>query len=141
MSMQTQNTGKSALGLDGNVAALLGYIIWIIALISLIMEKENRFVRFHAIQALLYNASFIVIYIALGIIQIIITIVFGVAAAAAGDAGGAIGIILWLISALIWMVVPLIMLIGIILTAIKAYQGQMYKLPVIGNMAEKWASA
>ena len=139
MSMQ-QNTGKSALGLDGNVAALLGYIIWVIALISVIMEKENRFVRFHAIQALLYNAAFIVLYVVLAIVQIIITVVFGVAAAAAGDAGGAIGLILSLISLLIWMVVPLIMLIGIILAAIKAYQGQMYKLPIIGNLAEKWAT-
>ena len=139
MSMQ-QNTGNSALGLDGNVAALLGYIIWVIALISVIMEKENRFVRFHAIQALLYNAAFIVLYIALAIVQIVITVIFGVAAAAAGDAGGAIGLVLSLISLLIWMVVPLIMLIGIILAAIKAYQGQMYKLPIIGNMAEKWAT-
>ncbi|MDX6577463.1 MAG: hypothetical protein QOE96_3416, partial [Blastocatellia bacterium] len=32
-----QNTGKSALGLEGNVAALLGYILWIVALISVIM--------------------------------------------------------------------------------------------------------
>ena len=41
--MQNQ---KSALGLDGNVTALLGYIIWIIALVSLIIEKEtgNRFI-------------------------------------------------------------------------------------------------
>lgn len=139
MSMQ-QNTGKSALGLDGNVAALLGYIIWVIALISVIMEKENRFVRFHAIQALLYNAAFIVLYVVLAIVQIVITVVSVGAAAAAGDAGGAIGIVLWLISLLIWMVVPLIMLIGIILAAIKAYQGQMYKLPIIGNMAEKWAT-
>jgi uncharacterized membrane protein len=139
--MQTQNTGKSALGLDGNIAALLGYIIWIIALISIIMEKENRFVRFHAIQALLYNAAFIVLYIVLAIVQVVIGVVFGVAAAAAGDAGGAIGLILSLISILIWMVVPVIMLIGIILAAIKAYQGQMYKLPIIGNMAEKWATS
>lgn len=138
--MQTQSTGKSALGLDGNVAALLGYIIWVIALISVIMEKENRFVRFHAIQALLFNAAFIVLYIVLAILQVVIMAVSVGAAAAAGDAGGAIGLILWLISLLIWMVVPIIMLIGIILAAIKAYQGQMYKLPIIGNMAEKWAS-
>ena len=44
------DTGKSALGLDGNVAAAIGYPIGIIAIISLIMEKENRFVKFHALQ-------------------------------------------------------------------------------------------
>ncbi len=42
------DTGKSALGLDGNLAAALGYPIGIIAIICLIMEKENRFVKFHA---------------------------------------------------------------------------------------------
>lgn len=139
--MQTQSTGKAALGgLDGNVAALLGYIIWVIALISVIMEKENRFVRFHAIQALLYNAAFIVLYIVLAILQFFVMIIFGVAAAAAGEAGGMVGLILWVFSLLIWMVVPVIMLIGLILAAVKAYQGQMYKLPIIGNMAEKWAA-
>jgi len=138
MSMQ-QNTGKSALGLDGNVAALLGYIIWVIALISIIMEKENRFVRFHAIQALLYDAAFVVLYIVLAIVQVLVMALSVGAAAAAGDAGGAIGLILWLISLLIWMVVPLIMLIGLIFAAVKAFQGQMYKLPIVGNMAEKWA--
>jgi uncharacterized membrane protein len=136
-----QDTGKSALGLDGNITALLGYIVWVIALISVIMEKDNRFVRFHAIQALLYHASFIVLFIVLVIVQAIVTIVFGVAAAAAGTGGGLIGIVLWLISAIIWMIIPIIMVVGIILAAIKAYQGEMYKLPIIGNMAEKWSAA
>lgn len=133
------NTGKSALGLEGNVAALLGYIIWIIALISLIIEKENRFVRFHAVQALVYHAAFLVIFIVLMILQVILGIIFGVASAAAGDVGGAIGTIFMLLSGLIWMIIPLVWLIGIILAAVKSYQGQMYRLPIIGNMAAKWA--
>lgn len=134
-----QNTGKSALGLEGNITALLGYILWIVALISVIMEKENKFVRFHAIQSLLYHAAFIVIFIVLAILSVILGVIFGVAAAASGNAGGGIGLIFSLISGLIWMVVPLIMLIGIIMCAVKSYQGEMYKLPIIGNMAEKFA--
>ena len=59
------DTGKSALGLDGNVAAALGYPIGIIAIISLIIEKENRFVRFHAMQSLLLHVAWIVIAIVL----------------------------------------------------------------------------
>ena len=137
--MSMNNTDKSALGLDGNVAALLGYIIWIVALISVIMEKENKFVRFHAIQALLYQASMIVLFVALAILQVIVMIIFGVAAAAAGDAGGSVGLLVSVISLLIWVVVPLLALVGIILAAVKAYQGQMYRLPIIGNMAAKWA--
>lgn len=133
------NTGKSALGLEGNVAALLGYIIWIVALISLIIEKENRFVRFHAVQALVYHAAFLVIFIVLMILQVILGIIFGVASAAAGNVGGAIGTLFMLLSGLIWMILPLVWLIGIILAAVKSYQGQMYRLPIIGNMAAKWA--
>jgi len=136
-----ENTGKSALGLDGNVAALLVYIIWVIALISVIIEKENKFVRFHAIQALLYQAAFIVVFIVLAILQVFLTIIFGVAAAASNNAaGGAIGMIFSLLSGLIWLVVPLLALVGIILCAVKAYQGQMYKLPMIGDMAEKFTN-
>jgi uncharacterized membrane protein len=132
---------KSALGLDANVTALLGYIIWVIALISIIMEKNNRFVRFHAIQSLAYQVSVGILFAVLGILQAILTVVFGVAAAAAGSAaGGAVGIIFYLLSLLIWMVVPLLALIGVILAAVKAYQGQMFKLPIIGNLAEKWSA-
>jgi uncharacterized membrane protein len=58
------DTGKSALGLDGNVAAALGYPIGIIAIISLIMEKENRFVRFHALQSILLHVGFFLVAIA-----------------------------------------------------------------------------
>ena len=134
-----QNSGKSALGLEGNVAALLGYIIWIIALVNVIMEKENKFVRFHAIQALVYYASFFVVVIVLAILQVIVMVIFGVAAAAAGDAGGIIGLLVSLLSLVIWVVVPLLLLVGAILAAVKAYQGQMYRLPIIGNMAAKWA--
>ncbi len=133
------NTGKSALGLEGNVAALLGYIIWIVALIRLIIEKEKRFVRFHAVHALVYHAAFLVIFIVLMILQVILGIIFGVASAAAGNVGGAIGTLFMLLSGLIWMILPLVWLIGIILAAVKSYQGQMYRLPIIGNMAAKWA--
>ena len=131
---------KSAIGLDGNLAALLGYLIWVIALVNIIIEKENRFVRFHAIQALAYHVALGIIFAALGIVQAILTIVLGVAASAAGSAGGGIGILFTLLSGLIWLVVPLLALIGIIVAAVKAYQGQMYKLPVIGNLAEKWSA-
>ena len=132
---------KSALGLDANVTALLGYIVWVIALVSIIMEKNNRFVRFHAIQSLAYQVSMAILFGALGILQAIMTVLFGVAAAAAGSSGGAgIGIIFSLLSVLIWLVVPLLAVIGVILAAVKAYQGQMFKLPIIGNLAEKWSA-
>ena len=131
----TGGTGKSALGLDANITALLGYIIWIVALIALVMEKENRFVRFHAIQSLVYHAAIIVVVIALMIIGVFL----GIAGAVAGQAGGAIGGLFGGLIGLIWMVVFLGYLVGLIYAAVQAYGGKWFKLPIIGNMAEKWA--
>ena len=133
------DTGKSALGLDGNVAAALGYPIGIIAIISLIMEKENRFVKFHAIQSLLLYAAFIVIWVAVVVISFILVAIGIAASAAGGEAGGALGGIVGILWWLVILVVFLAAFIGLILAAVKAYQGEMYRLPILGNMAAKWA--
>ncbi len=132
------DTGKSALGLDGNVAAALGYPIGIIAIISLIMEKENRFVKFHAFQAVFLYAALIVIWIGLVVLSLILGII-GIAASSAGSAGSAIGSIIGLLWSLVWLAVFLGGLIAVILGAVKAYGGNEFKLPIIGNMAEKFA--
>lgn len=130
------DTGKSALGLDGNVAAALGYPIGIIALISLIMEKENRFVKFHALQSLLLFAAAIVVMIALWVISAIL-VVAGIAASVATDSG-ALGGLASMLLGLLWLVFAIAFVAGLIMGAVKAYGGNEYKLPVIGNMAEKW---
>ena len=132
------DTGKSALGLDGNLAAALGYPIGIIAIISLIMEKENRFVKFHALQSILLHVAMIVVMIAVWIIGVIIAIA-GVAAAAATNSG-ALGGLAGTLFGLIWLVVIVAYLGGLIYAAVKSYQGVQFKLPVIGNMAEKFAN-
>ena len=133
------DTGKSALGLDGNVAAALGYPIGIIAIICLIMEKENRFVKFHALQSILLHVGFIVVGICLMVIFMIIGIVLGVASAAANSSvGGGLAGIFGLLSFLIWIVLLVAYVGGLIMSAVKAYGGNMFKLPIIGNMAAKW---
>ena len=131
------DTGKSALGLDGNIAAALGYPIGIIAIICLVMEKENRFVKFHALQALLWDAVYIVVIIALMILGVIIGMLGMAASAASSSAGagvGLLGMLVWLL----WLVVFFGWLIMLIVAAVKAYGGVEYKLPIVGNMAEKW---
>lgn len=130
------DTGKSALGIDGNLAAALGYPIAILALISLIIEKENRFVRFHALQALLLFAAAIVVMIALWVIGAIL-VVAGIAASAATNSS-ALGSLVGVLLGVVWLVFSIAMIAAIILAAVKAYGGIEYKLPVIGNMAEKW---
>ena len=132
------DTGKSALGLDGNLAAALGYPIGIIAIICLIMEKENRFVKFHALQAVLLYVGWIVLMIAFWIIAIILAVV-GVAASAATNSGAIGGVFGGLLS-LVGLLIGLAFLVGLILAAVKAYQGAMFKLPIIGNMADKFAN-
>src|SRR5437763_1551687 len=116
------DTGKSALGLDGNLAAALGYPIGIIAIICLIVEKENRFVKFHAWQAILLYAALIVVWIALVVLSIILGVI-GIAASAAGSAGSAVGGVIGLLWTLVWLAVFLGALIAIILAAVKAYGG------------------
>jgi uncharacterized membrane protein len=133
------DTGKSALGLDGNVAAALGYPIGIIAIICLIMEKENRFVKFHALQSILLHVAFIVVAIAVWIIGIILVIA-GAAAAAATDSG-AVGGIVGMLFGLVWLLVIVAYIGGLIFAAVKAYQGNQFTLPIIGGMAQKWTSS
>jgi len=132
------DTGKSSIGLDGNLAAALGYPIGIIAIICLIMEKENRFVKFHALQSILLHVGFIVVAIAVWIIGIVL-LVAGAAASAASGSGAAGGII-GMLFGLIWLVVIVAYIGGLIFAAVKAYGGNYFKLPIIGNMAEKFVN-
>ncbi len=123
---------KSALGLDGNVTALIGYIIGIVALILIFIEKDNKFVRFHAFQSVLYTVGFVVVYIVAMIVITIITVVLG----AMSDILGLIGSLLYLLLFVVWLA----WLVGLIFAAVKAFGGNMFKLPIVGNMAEKWSS-
>jgi uncharacterized membrane protein len=137
--MQNPPPGQqTSIGLAPNIAAALSYI-WIIGLILFFIEKENKFVRFNAMQSVLYGVTWMIVMIVLGILSAILAVIFGVAAGAAGDAGGIISILFSLISLIIWLIVPLIYLGGLIWGAIKGYQHVVFKFPIIGNMAEKFA--
>ena len=62
------------------------------------------------------------------------------ASAASSSAGGAIGGIISMLFGLIWLVVILAYVGGLIFAAVKSYQGVLFKLPIIGNMADKFAN-
>ena len=130
------DTGKSALGLDGNVGAALGYPISILAIITLIMEKENRFVKFHALQSILLHVGAMVLMIAFWVISAVV-FVGGMAASVATNTGAVGGLASMLIG-LVWLLFVVLYLLGLILSAVKAYQGAWFKLPIIGGMADKW---
>jgi uncharacterized membrane protein len=103
--------GKTSTGLQENVAGLLCYLgVWVTGIIFLILEPKNRFVRFHALQSIVTFGGLTVVGFIFGIIPY-----FG-----------------WMIN----VVVPVLGLILWIVLMVKAYQGESYKLPVAGDIAE-----
>jgi len=102
------------------------------------MEKENRFVKFHALQSILLHVAFIVVMIVVWILGIVLLFA-GIAASAATNSGAAGGLASMLFG-LIWLVVIVAYLGGLIISAVKAYGGNDFKLPVIGKMAENFAN-
>lgn len=123
--------GKTALGLDANVGAMLCYlpicgISLIYSIIVIITDKSNKTVRFHAFQSLLLTAVYVV-----GIFAVVI--VGGILVTATGS--GILGSLVVLV-----YVVLIIAFLGLmIFGCIKGFQGGSYKLPVVGDMAEKWS--
>jgi len=133
-SQPPAQAGKSSTGLDENIAALLSYVFgWVSGLIFFLIEKDSRLVRFHAMQSLLFNILVAVVGIAL---WIVLFVVFMIAA----QVSGTLATLLSLVSILVWGVFLLGILAGFILCLVKAFQGQYFKLPVIGNFAEKFSA-
>ncbi len=106
-----ENRKTTALGIDENIEGLLCYVLgFITGILFLILEKENKFVRFHAMQS---TATFIIL--------LVVSVVFGI-----------IPFIGWVLSSLI----GLIALILWLLLMFEAFKGEKYKLPVVGDFAE-----
>jgi len=104
--------GKTSMGLEPNVAGLLCYVLgWVTGLIFFILEKENKFVRFHAMQSIVTFGAITVASIVLSFIPFI---------------GWILGWLLSVLGFVLWIILM-----------IKAYQGQRFKLPWAGNFAEK----
>ncbi len=126
-------SGKTkVMNLDYNVAGLLCYVPCCIGLIFSILfvatePKESRFVRFHALQGLFL----IGVNVILGVIYNILGA--GLSAAPSGAAAASGSILLLLVQ----LVIGLGLLILHIVAMVKAYQNQMWKIPVIGDLAEK----
>ena len=125
---------RSSLRVEPNVAAALSYI-GIVGLVVFLLEKESRFVRFHAMQSILYSVAWLVLMIVLLVMNAIIAIIAGVA----GDPG--LGNLMSVISLVTWLVVPLLYVVGMILLAVKAYLGETLELPIVGSIAKKTAPA
>jgi len=104
---------KSSIGLDSNVAGALAYAIgWVTGLAFLLTERKNPFVRFHALQS---------------------TFAFG-ALSVAWMVSLSIPVFGWLLGFLIILPASVVLWLFMMF---KAYQGERYKLPVFGDMAEQ----
>ena len=124
---------KSSTGLDENVAALLAYIMtWVSGLVFFLIERDSRLVRFHAMQAILLGAVAAVLAIGLWIISLITVVILG-------QISGVLSTLVSLVLGLLSLVLFAAIVIAWIMCLIKAYQGQFYKLPILGPYAEKFS--
>lgn len=137
--VQTTNTppvqiAKSSTGLDENVAALLSYVMtWVSGLIFFFIEKDSRLVRFHAMQAILLGGTAIVLGIGLWVAWVILLIIVA-------QISDVLTMLLNVVFGLLLFVFYIGLFIAWILSMVKAYQGQYFKLPVFGNFAEKFSA-
>ncbi|HEX8818190.1 MAG TPA: zinc-ribbon domain-containing protein [Terriglobales bacterium] len=108
--------------INDNVAGMLAYFTIIPAIIFLLIEPLNRkpFVRFHSFQSIFFVVALVMIHLGIGIISHIIPFLF-------------------LLFLPLQAIVSLGAFIVWIVLVIKAYQGQMFRLPIIGDMAANQA--
>lgn len=106
--------GPSSTGLEPNIAGPLCYLLGVVSAVAfLILEKRDHEVRFHAYQSLATFGGLFVLSAAAGVVPLIGALVVTLLTP--------IGLILWIVLML------------------KAYQGQRFKLPVVGDWAEDQA--
>ena len=133
-SQPPAQVAKSSTGLDENIAALLSYIAgWVTGLVFFLIEKDSRLVRFHAMQSMILSGGGFVVLIALWIFTFIISLIVG-------QVSGILSFLLSMVLGLVATVVGIAILVGAIICLIKAYQGQYFKLPIVGNLAEKYSA-
>jgi len=106
---------KTSMNLEENVASALCYVLtWVTGLIFILLEKENKTVKFHAWQSFLTFLGVFIVYFIFYAMSWFIPF-------------------MWILSSLVGLVMFILWLIFII----KAYQGEKFKLPIVGDMAEK----
>lgn len=112
-------------GIAYNVAALLSYILWPAACIFFLLVgpyNRNRFVRFHAFQALFLGLAGILVAVALQVMTSILAL---------------IPVIGWIIDGLLWIGFGIAIFILVVVLMYKAYNGEQYGVAVIGNLARQ----
>lgn len=116
---------ETSMNMDPNLAALLAYLFGFISgLVFYVAETKNKYVRFHALQSILLSVAVVVVQIGLGI-------VFAVLGALPG-----LGLAMMGLSSLVFSLFGLGVFIIWIMLMVKAYQGEKWMLPIIGEIAD-----
>jgi uncharacterized membrane protein len=128
--------GKTSfMTLDSNLAAMLCYILNFVCCLGLVLsivfaitEKENRFVKFHAMQSIFLACLQIVVGLVIGILGLIVSLALNMVH---------MELLGWILVLGLRFLLFAIFIIFWILAGIKAFGGQWYKLPIIGEFAWK----
>lgn len=118
--MKTTSTG-----LPSNVAAALACIPLLGGLVFLLLEKSDRFVRFYAMQSIVFGGAWLIFSVAWNILHAILYPIPWI--------GWFFGLILWILSAMTSIV-------GIVLwivATLKAFAGKIWEIPYFGPIARQ----
>jgi len=103
-----EEKGRSSTGLDENVAGFFCYLLgFITGIVFLMVEKESRFVKFHAKQSTITFLGLFVIILLLGWIPVV-------------------GFLIWIFTLILWLILM-----------VKALRGEKYILPIVGKLVEE----
>jgi len=130
--------GKSAFGLDANVAAGLAYLPFffchlIVSIAILATDKANKLARFHAVQSLLLSGVGLVLGVLFFICYFVVILIV------VASQTPALMFLIFLVFA-VFGLLSLGIFVGMIIAMIKGFQGEIFRLPIIGNFADKWSS-
>ena len=113
--MSGKDSGKTSTGVSVPVSGLLCYAAGFVGgVIFFVIERENRLVRFHALQSIVTFGGLFFCNLVMPFIPLV---------------GWGIVPFVWLIQCVLW-----------VLLMVKGYRGEYYKVPLVGDLVEKWLS-
>ena len=124
-SEPASSTTSTSTGLPSNIAAALATVPLVGGIIFYILEKQDSFVRFYAMQSIIFGGVWVLFSIVYRIASAILTPI------------PAIGLIFAIILAIASALISLAFLVVFIITIVKAFSGVRWDIPYIGPMARK----
>lgn len=125
MAKTTAKEG-TAKGGDSNLMGAIAYLCgWLTGVIMYLVKKDDKFVKFHAIQSILLSVVVMVVFVGLMVVTLILGFI------------PVINVVAGILALIVYPLMMLVMLLLMLFLMWKAYQGEKFKLPLIGDFAEK----